>query len=87
MVNPNKNYEINTSFGFFGREVIKTHFIGVGEDIFELAEAYMCPHCNNADMIAISSKIVSLCQKRVVYKKRYETVSACKISLQIRNKQ
>ncbi|MBQ3087538.1 MAG: F420-0--gamma-glutamyl ligase [Clostridia bacterium] len=69
MVNPNKNYEINTSFGFFGREVIKTHFIGVGEDIFELAEAYMCPHCNNADMIAISSKIVSLCQKRVVYKK------------------
>lgn len=69
MVNQNKRYEIYTSCGVFGRSAIKTHFIGIGEDIFELLQQYVVPYYVQGDMVAISSKIVSLCQNRIVYKK------------------
>lgn len=69
MVNKNKQYEIRTSCGVYGRDAVQTHFIEIGEDLFELLERYVVPHCLPGDMVAISSKIVSLYQKRVVYKK------------------
>ena len=69
MVNENKKYEIRTSCGVFGRDAVRTHFISVGEDIFELLEQYVLPHSLAGDLVAISSKIVSLCQNRIVYKK------------------
>lgn len=69
MVNENKKYEICTSCGMYGRDAVKTHFIEIGEDLFKLLERYVAPHCLPGDMVAISSKIVSLCQERVVYKK------------------
>lgn len=68
MVNKNKRHKIVTSRGVYSRNAVKTHYIQVGEDIFELIDRYVKPICQAEDMVAISSKIVSLCQRRVVYK-------------------
>ena len=69
MINQNKQYERITSCGTYGRNAVKTHFVGIGEDVFALLEQYVLPQYRSGDMVAISSKIVSLWQKRVVYKK------------------
>lgn len=69
MINKNKKYEICTSCGVFGRDAVKTHFVGIGEDIIDLVDRYVAPAWKPGDMVAISSKIVSLSQKRVVHKK------------------
>ena len=51
------------------RHAIHTHRIGVGEDCVELVRRYAADLYQPGDILSISEKIVSLCQKRVIYKK------------------
>ena len=51
------------------RHAIHTHQIGVGEDCVELVRRYVTEIYRPGDILSISEKIVSLCQKRVIYKK------------------
>jgi hypothetical protein len=67
--NENKKLEIKTTNGIFCRYPIKTHFVAIGEDYTALIMEYVLPHCLPGDILSISEKIISLCQKRVVYKK------------------
>ncbi len=67
--NENKNVAIETSTGTYLRCAIRTHFIEIGEDYNELVERYVKPLFEEGDMLAISEKIVSLCQKNVIYRK------------------
>ena len=51
------------------RHAIQTHYIKLGEDYIEILEKYVKPIYEDGDILSISEKIISLCQKRVVYKK------------------
>ncbi len=69
IVNPGKKLTVKTENGSYNRYAIKTHFIGIGEDLGKLIESYVLPFYKPDDIVTISEKIVSLCQKQVVYKK------------------
>ncbi len=68
IVNPGKRLTVKTETGSYNRYAIKTHFIGIGEDLGKLIESYVLPFYKPDDIVTISEKIVSLCQKRVIYK-------------------
>lgn len=61
--------EMQLEEGVFQRIPIKTHFVTVGENYFDLIDTYVVPHYQPGDVLVMSEKVVSLCQKRVVYKK------------------
>jgi len=67
--NENKNLRIETSFGSYDRGAIRTHFVAVGEDYIELVKQYVVPHYQEGDILSIAEKIISLCQKNIIYKK------------------
>ena len=67
--NENKKVEIEVDGKTYERYAIKTHFVQLGEDLIEVIRQYVSPVFKEGDFISISEKIVSLCQKRVVYKK------------------
>lgn len=67
--NENKNLRIETSFGPYDRGAIRTHFVAVGEDYIELVKQYVLPHYQEGDILSIAEKVISLCQKNIIYKK------------------
>ncbi len=44
---------------------IKTHLIIPDDDIVEVVERYVHPHIQEGDIVLVTSKIVSICQRRV----------------------
>ncbi len=67
--NENKSLRIETSFGPYDRGAIKTHFVEIGEDYVELVRKYVLPLYQEGDILSIAEKIISLCQKNIIYKK------------------
>lgn len=67
--NENKRLEIEAEEDTYLRYAIQTHYVQIGEDYLELVEKYVLPHYKEGDILSISEKIISLCQKRIVYKK------------------
>lgn len=67
--NENKKLEIEVEGGMYNRYAIQTHYVQIGEDYLELIKKYVLPYYKEGDILSISEKIISLCQKRVVYKK------------------
>lgn len=67
--NENKNLRIETSFGAYDRGAIRTHFVAVGEDYIELVKKYVAPVYREGDILSIAEKVISLCQKNIIYKK------------------
>ena len=64
-----KKVEIEVNGEKYLRHAIQTHYIKLGEDYIEILEKYVKPIYEDGDILSISEKIISLCQKRVVYKK------------------
>ena len=64
-----KNVEIEVNGQKYLRHAIKTHYIQLGESYIDILEKYVKPIYEQGDILSISEKIISLCQKRVVYKK------------------
>lgn len=67
--NENKKLEIEVDGQTYLRYAIPTHYVQIGEDYIELIKKYVAKHYKEGDILSISEKIISLCQKRVVYKK------------------
>ena len=67
--NENKSLTIQTSFGAYDRGAIKTHFVEIGEDYCELVKKYVLPVYEPGDILSVAEKIISLCQKNIIYKK------------------
>lgn len=67
--NENKKLEIQIGEEIYLRYAIRTHYIQIGEDYIELVKKYVVPYYQEGDILSISEKIISLCQKRVIYKK------------------
>lgn len=64
-----KNVEIEVNGEKYLRNAIQTHYIQLGESYIDIVEKYVKPIYEEGDILSISEKIISLCQKRVVYKK------------------
>lgn len=64
-----KNVEIEVNGEKYLRHAIQTHYVQLGESYIDIVEKYVKPIYEEGDILSISEKIVSLCQKRVVYKK------------------
>ncbi|MBO6126383.1 MAG: F420-0--gamma-glutamyl ligase [Clostridia bacterium] len=56
-------------YNSFKRIIIKTHFVNIGESYIELVSKYVLPHFEQGDVLFISEKIISMCQKNIVNKK------------------
>ncbi len=64
-----KQVEVQVNDKKYLRHAIQTHYIQLGESYIDIIEKYVKPIYEENDIISISEKIISLCQKRVVYKK------------------
>ena len=51
------------------RHLIKTHFITVDDNLEKIVEKYVLPLAKENDIVVLCQKIVSIIQKRIVYKK------------------
>lgn len=64
-----KKVEIEVNDVKYLRHAIQTHYVQLGESYIDIVEKYVKPIYEEGDILSISEKIISLCQKRVVYKK------------------
>ncbi len=64
-----KNVEIQVGDNKYIRHAIKTHYVQLGESYIDLIKKYVVPIYEEGDIVSISEKIISLCQRRIVYKK------------------
>lgn len=69
VANEGKRVEIEVGERTFARHAVSTHFVQVGESYLELIQKYIKPIYQKGDILSSSEKIISLCQKRVIYKK------------------
>lgn len=60
-----KPREINVENSVYERIPIKTHLIGFGENLIGLIKKYVVPNHKPDDWMAISEKVVSVCQNNV----------------------
>ena len=64
-----KNVEITVGDNKYIRHAIQTHYVQLGESYVELIKKYVLPIYEEGDIVSISEQIISLCQKRIIYKK------------------
>ncbi len=77
--NDGKNIRITVGADHFDRYAIRTHFVTVGEDLFANIEKYVVPHYQPGDILSMGEKVVSLCQKDVVFKENMRISPLAKI--------
>ncbi len=73
-----KSVEIDVNGKKYLRHAVQTHYIQLGESYIDIIKKYVLPIYEEGDIISISEKIISLCQKRVVYKKDMKVSSLAK---------
>lgn len=67
--NPGKNIEISLGNKVYIRHAIRTHFIEAGkENYIDIIRKYGQPVYKKGDILAISEKLITLCQNRVIRK-------------------
>jgi len=64
--NPDKKTAIAYGGKTYFRHAIKTHFVRPNEDFLDLVRQYVKPLYQAGDILAISEKVVSLCQGRII---------------------
>ena len=64
--NPGKALTIQVGTQTYIRHAIHTHFVAQGEDYLSLIRRYVLPVYRSGDLLAISEKVIALCQGRVV---------------------
>jgi len=70
--NPGKKIVVEINKRKWARYPIKTHFIGVSDNLESIISQYALPQAQKGDIIVLCQKIVSLTQKRVIYRKDLE---------------
>jgi len=61
--------EIESCGKYYERQAIPTHFVTIGESYIDLIRRYVLPVYEDGCIVSIGEKVISLCQKRVLYKK------------------
>ncbi len=70
--NPDRNLEIDFMGESYMRLPVKTPLINIGDSYLEMVEVYAQPSVVPGDIIAISEKVISICQRRVVHESEVE---------------
>ena len=73
-----KNVEIQVGENKYIRHAIQTHYVQLGESYIDLIKKYVVPIYEEGDIVSISEKIISLCQRRIVYKKDVKVTGLAK---------
>ena len=60
-MNPSKEVNGET----YERKAVKTRLLNFNEDLFGVIKEYVIPQKQNGDWLAISEKVVSVCQNNV----------------------
>ena len=64
-----KNVEIQVGDNKYKRHAIQTHYIQLGESYVDVIKKYALPIYEEGDIVSISEKIISICQRHIIYKK------------------
>lgn len=67
--NSKKEIVVEVNKAKWSRHLIKTHFIGVEDNFEDIVKRYVLPNAKANDVVILCQKIVSIIQKRIVYKK------------------
>jgi len=67
--NPGKKLIIEVADEKWVRYPVRTHFITEKDDLEKILEKYVLPYLKEKDIVVFGQKIVSILQKRLVYKK------------------
>lgn len=68
LANPGRELARQVEGETWHRYPIRTHFVELGENYFELVERYVLPFYLEGDILSISEKIITLCQKNILYR-------------------
>lgn len=68
--NPNKQLSVRVEGRNYDRYPIHTHFVQLGEDYLELVRFYALHDYEPGDVLCISEKIISICQKNIIPKEQ-----------------
>ena len=82
--NSGRNVIIEVNNEKYLRHAIETHYIQIGESYIDIIEKYVKPIYKEGDIISISEKIISLCQKRIIYKKDVKVSKLAKFLSKVR---
>lgn len=66
VANEGKKVEVRVGNRIYLRHAIKTRFVKQGDDYIKLFEEYVSPIYEHGDIVAISEKIIALCQNRII---------------------
>lgn len=66
--NPGRKLYMELNGKSYSRYPIRTHEIGVGESYLNLISKYVYSDYQRGDILCISEKIISLCQRNIIYK-------------------
>jgi len=66
--NPGRRLDMELDGKSYSRYPIRTHFIGVGESYLNVLSKYVYGDYQQGDILCISEKVISLCQRNIVYK-------------------
>lgn len=69
LANPGKKLTIEVDNQKWNRYPIRTHFITEKDCLKEILERYVLPFLKKEDIVVLGQKIISIFQKRIVYKK------------------
>ncbi len=58
---------VKTNGHTYERYGIKTHFIEAGENYLNLIQQYIVPFIEQGDIVSVSEKVISMCQKNIVH--------------------
>lgn len=75
IANAGKKIEIMVGEEAFLRHAVKTKFVTAGEDYLFLLNEYVAEFYKPGDILALSEKVISICQNRIV--RREEIVIGC----------
>lgn len=67
--NPKKELIIEVNEEKWARHPVKTHFITKEDDLEKILEKYVLSYLKENDIVALGQKIISILQKRIIYKK------------------
>lgn len=67
--NPGKKLIVEVGREKWARYLAKTHFINTKDSLENILEKYVLPCLKKGDIVVLGQKIISILQKRIVYKK------------------
>jgi hypothetical protein len=67
--NPGKNLIVEVARQKWVRYPVKTHFITTEDNFEDIVKEYVLPFVKDNDIVVLCQKIVSIIQKRIIYKK------------------